>query len=49
MLTISLLLALLALGCTLAAAAGKLPLWIAVLFLALGHLAALLPVRVSAL
>lgn len=45
MLTISLLLVLIALGCTLASAAGRLPLWIAVLFLVIAHLVALVPLR----
>ena len=45
MLTITLLLVLIALGCVLAAAAGRLPLWIAVLFVVLADLVALVPLR----
>jgi hypothetical protein len=45
MLTITLLLVLIALGCVLAAAAGRLPLWIAVLFVVLVQLIGFVPLR----
>jgi hypothetical protein len=44
-LTITLLLVLIALGCVLAAAAGRLPLWIAVLFVVLVQLIGFVPLR----
>lgn len=43
MLTVTLLLLLAAFVCTVAAAAGKCPLWVAVLFLVVVHLLAVLP------
>jgi hypothetical protein len=43
--TISLLLLLVAFGCTIAAAMGKCPLWVAVLLVVIERLLAVLPVR----